>query len=288
MYTITIVHDTWLKQSPVQSTQLTDSQKRLVTVGDTFEVPEYAIAANKHIEMRFDGCFRYLFQEHVTIASNTPTPVEYVGLTTLTGGRRSPCTVDDGFVQSSLSDSDIQKLSAEFGLSIAIIKAVMEVEAAGSGFLLNEPSPSRPKILFEAHWFYKLTSHPVSRTRPDLSSRTWNRSLYKGGSAEWDRLMDAIAFDEIQALKSASWGLGQVMGFNYMVAGCQTIEEFVVQAFTSEYYQARHMMSFIKKNSLLDDLNRLDWSSFAYGYNGPGYRANRYDKKLASAYAKYR
>lgn len=288
MYTITIVRDTWLKQSPVQGSQLTDSQKRLVAAGDTFEVPEYAIAANKHIEMRSDGCFRYLFQEHVTIANNTPTPVEYVGLTELKGGRRSTCTVEDGFVQSALSDSDIQKLSSEFGLSVAIIKAVMEVEAAGSGFLLNEPSPSRPKILFEAHWFYKLTPHPVSRTRPDLSSRTWNRSLYKGGSAEWDRLMDAIAFDEIQALKSTSWGLGQVMGFNYMVAGCDSIEEFVLQSFTSEYYQARHMLSFINNNSLLDDLKRLDWSSFAYGYNGPGYRANRYDKKLASAYAKYR
>ncbi len=56
----------------------------------------------------------------------------------------------------------------------------------------------------------------------------WNRDLYKGGSAEWDeRLLDAMEFDEIQALKSASFGLGQVMGFNYTAAGCASIQQFI-------------------------------------------------------------
>jgi hypothetical protein len=49
-----------------------------------------------------------------------------------------------------LSKSDYQDLSNEFDLEIALVKAVMDVESAGSGFLLKEPAPARPKILFEA------------------------------------------------------------------------------------------------------------------------------------------
>ncbi len=199
-------------------------------------------------------------------------------------GRKSIVEIPAGYVQPALSDQDYKDLSSEFDLEIAIIKAVMEVESAGSGFLLSEPAPARPKILFEAHWFYKLTPKPVSKTRPDLSSKTWNKKLYKGGSAEWGRLLDAMEFDEINALKSASYGLGQVMGFNHNLAGCSSITQFIQENFAGEYWQARHMMNFIVNNSLRDKLKRQDWAGFARGYNGEGYRANRYDTKLASAY----
>jgi hypothetical protein len=100
----------------------------------------------------------------------------------------------DGFAppeQRAISEADIRELADLHSVRPAHLDAVLKVEAAGSGFLLNEPKPTRPKILFEAHWFYKLTPKPVSKTRPDLSSRRWNRSLYKGGSAEWGRLRDA-------------------------------------------------------------------------------------------------
>jgi len=214
-----------------------------------------------------------------------PSGIEYsFPPITYADGRKSIVKIPSGHVQSALSDKDYQDLSSEFGLDIAMIKAVVEVESAGSGFLLKEPAPARPKILFEAHWFYQLTPKPVSQTRPDLSSKTWNKSLYKGGSAEWQRLLDAMGFDEIQALKSASYGLGQVMGFNYTVAGCDSIQQFVEENFAGEYWQARHMMNFIVHNGLKDELKHQDWAGFAKGYNGPGYALNHYDTKLANAY----
>ena len=213
-----------------------------------------------------------------------PSGVSYEFPTKYQDGRKSICKIPQGYVQEALSEKDFQDLSREFGLEIAIIKAVMEVEAAGSGFLIKEPAPARPKILFEAHWFYQLTPKPVSKTRPDLSSPRWNRSLYKGGSAEWNRLLDAMEFDEVQALKSASYGIGQVMGFNYTVAGCNSIQQFIEENFAGEYWQARHMMNFIVNNNLLDELKRLNWAGFAHRYNGSGYRHNHYDTKLARAY----
>lgn len=215
-----------------------------------------------------------------------PNGIKY-GLCSYTDRRKSLVSLPKGYVQSALADADYQTLSAEFGINVALIKTVIGVESAGSGFLLNEAAPARPKILFEARWFYDLTPQPVSKTRPDLSSPTWNRSLYKGGSAEWDRLMDAIGFDEVAALKSASWGMGQVMGFNFGVAGCASVQQFVTENFAGEYWQARHMLNFIKSNGLMDKLRRADWAGFARGYNGEGYRQNQYDRKLADAYRRF-
>jgi hypothetical protein len=39
--------------------------------------------------------------------------------------------------------------------------------------------------------------------------------------------------------------------------------------------------------SQADALRQRDWAAFARGYNGPGYRANRYDAKLAQAFARH-
>jgi hypothetical protein len=190
--------------------------------------------------------------------------------------------------QRAIADADIAELSEAWEVDPCHLRAVLDVESAGSGFLLREPAPARPKILFEAHWFYRLTPLPVSWTRPDLSTRHWNRKLYQGGSREWDRLRDAMGFDPVQALKSASWGLGQVMGFNYAAAGCATIEQFVVECFEGEMQQFNHVLNFIEHNGLMGHLRAGRWAAFARGYNGSGYRANRYDEKLAAAVRKCR
>jgi len=185
--------------------------------------------------------------------------------------------------QHAISDDDICDLAEMHNVRPSHLDAVRQVEAAGSGFLLNEPPPARPKILFEAHWFYKLTPLPVSKTRPDLSSRYWNRRLYKGGSAEWGRLEDACEFDMTQALKSASWGAFQIMGFNYMACGCESIEEFVVRSFSGGRDHLELGLAFIESNGIMGHLRAGRWASFARRYNGPSYRVNKYDTKLARA-----
>ena len=214
-----------------------------------------------------------------------PNGVEYVYPPILYSDRRkSICKIPSDYVQLALSESDFQDLSREFALETAVIKAIIKIESNGSGFLLQESPPARPKILFERHWFYKLTPHPVSHSRPDLSHPHWDKSQYQGGSGEWKRLLEAMEFDEIPALKSASFGLGQVMGFNYLNAGCTSIQQFVEENFAGEYWQARHMLNFIVNAGLSDQLKRKDWKGFARRYNGSGYQQNAYDRKLADAY----
>jgi peptidoglycan hydrolase-like protein with peptidoglycan-binding domain len=181
----------------------------------------------------------------------------------------------------ALTLEDYRIAAGLIGCNVATIRAVIEVEAAGSGFF----GDGRPKILFEAHWFSAFTEDRYNFSNPDISSPVWNRSLYIGGVGEWDRLYRASSLDRVGALKSASWGLGQIMGFNHQDAGYADVETFVRDMHASEGKQLTAMFNFIKTNGLASFLVRRDWAGFALRYNGEGYRVNQYDRKLAEAYA---
>jgi hypothetical protein len=78
------------------------------------------------------------------------------------------------------------------------------------------------------------------------------------------------------------------MGFNYGVAGFVTIEDMVAALVKHEDTQLLAMANFIRGNNLAGALQRQNWTSFAHGYNGPGFKKNEYDTRLAAAYAKYK
>jgi hypothetical protein len=87
---------------------------------------------------------------------------------------------------------------------------------------------------------------------------------------------------------SASWGMFQIMGFNYAACGEESIESFVRSMCESEFKQLLLTANFIKKNSqMLQALQAKDWVVFAKCYNGPAYAQNSYDVKLEAAYLKY-
>ena len=109
----------------------------------------------------------------------------------------------------------------------------------------------------------------------------------KGSDAVYAEIEAACNIDEEAALKSVSWGLGQIMGSNFTIAGCDSVQEMVEQAKESEAKQLQQMANFIRKNGLVDELQNKDWAGFAKRYNGPAYQSNQYDVKLASAYERF-
>jgi len=180
------------------------------------------------------------------------------------------------------------KKSAEIlEVEIAALRAVAEVESHGSGFL---PAPAiRPKVLFEGHAFHKLTGGRYDHGHPNLSYPRWDRSQYSGSlTGEWKRLDQACLLDRAAALQSASWGMFQVMGFNYSYAGYLDVEAFVADQHAGAKEQARAFARYISRPPFLETLRKKDWAGFAGAYNGPGYRQNKYDSKLAAAYERYK
>lgn len=192
-----------------------------------------------------------------------------------------------------LTNEMIKDLAIRLGLEPALLKAVQLVEAAGrDGFLAD----GRPQILFEGHIMYK----EVHKKFPDrdlayLCKRystiffpKGDKSKYLGGVHEYKRLELAKEIDEECALKSASWGMFQICGFNHNLCECKDVFEFVHKMSESHANQLELMYYFMKNSGCLSNLKEKDWAGFARKYNGPGYAQNAYDQKLRNAYENFK
>lgn len=189
-----------------------------------------------------------------------------------------------------LTESDFKAAAKLLNCDIAALKAVAEVESSGNGFL----SDGRVKILFEGHQFHKHTKGAYAESHPTICYEKWTKKHYtKGpnadvrGAGELARLEQAMSLDREAALKSASYGKFQIMGFNFSSCDFDDVEEFYAAVQASEGAQLKAFCCFIKANNLDRHLRKHRWASFARGYNGPAYADNKYDKKLAVAHAKY-
>ena len=135
----------------------------------------------------------------------------------------------------------------------AALLAVIEVESGGK-FFARVRGKDEPLIRFECHYF--------------------DRRLDEGQRAA--------------ALESVSWGIGQIMGAHWKSLGFGSVEELAQVARSGVGGQVRLLILFLEKNGLVPLLNNRDWAAFARRYNGPGYRRNAYDAKLAIAYARHK
>ena len=211
-----------------------------------------------------------------------------------------------GQPRTDLTGQDFAEAATALGCSVAQIRAVFEVEASGAGWFsdmrgeilaLDGPGgfldgSSLPKILFEAHVFDKETGGRFRASHPNLSAARWNKALYVGGQGEYERLHRAMQLDARAALRSASWGAPQIMGFNHKLAGFDTVEAFVEAMKTGARAHLMAFVAFVKASGLSGALRQItiyhaSAEPFARGYNGSGYKANEYHVKIARAFAKW-
>jgi hypothetical protein len=157
--------------------------------------------------------------------------------------------------------------------------AVIHVESAGAGYLPDR----RPKILFERHKFSKATGGRFDATHPGISNPSPG-GFGTGGAHQYDRLAEALSLDRKAALASASWGLGQVLGSNFAVAGFTDVGDMVDKMVQSERHQLLGMFNFIDGNNLGKHVKDQNWTKFALGYNGPKAVENGYPTKLKTAF----
>lgn len=181
-----------------------------------------------------------------------------------------------------LSEAGLKEAAKTLKVGLPALWAVMTVETKGCGFLPDR----RPLVLFERHWFHKLTKGKFAAQAPDLSQPTWG-GYGRAGAFQHDRLDRAIKLDRRAALESTSWGLGQVMGFNAAAVGFGDVEEMVEAMCQSEDEQFRGMLGFVASNGLAKHLKAGNWGEFARLYNGPDFQRNQYDTKLARAHARF-
>lgn len=198
-----------------------------------------------------------------------------------TGSTRTEPLVDSDF------DDAAQALGS--GVSAAIIRAFAVVESGGkSGF----GPEGRPVIAYEGHVFRKYTKRQFDKTHPMLSypykekggaEWKWNN---KNQKTAWETLSEAMQLNHEAALLACSWGMFQVMGFNFKKCGYESVESFVAAMKAGERGQLDAFVGFCKNTQgVVDALRSLDYKKLATLYNGKDY--GNYDRRIEKAYRKF-
>lgn len=189
-----------------------------------------------------------------------------------------------------MNDADrqtIEDFALRAGIEPAALVALVMVESGGQ-IWAAVGARSEPLIRFEGHYFDRLLS-PDKRLlarQAGLASPIAGAVRNPASQAErWNVLERAAAIDRASAYAATSWGVGQVMGDHWRHLGYASVEAMVAAARSSLDGQLDLMIRFIERAGLVEVLNRNDWAAFARAYNGPAFARNRYDRKLAAAYA---
>lgn len=182
-----------------------------------------------------------------------------------------------------LEDVDLPRIARRIGCGEDHLHAVLDVETRGGGF----DNYGRPKMLFEPHVFYRNLSgaEREEAVSAGLAYERWGEEPYPNDS--YPRLKKAMAINTSAAIMASSWGLGQILGENFKMAGFDEPIEMVRAFLDNEAAHLEAMVRFIVSAGLDDDLRREDWRGFARGYNGPGYAQHGYHTKLAAAFKKW-
>lgn len=164
----------------------------------------------------------------------------------------------------------ISPAAQRLGIDPYFLQAVVMQEANGKGF----SEEGKATINFERHWFSKLTagqydqkyrsiSNPVFRMPKRNEDHPYNATQ----SERWGILLFAASLDFEAALQATSFGLFQVMGFNYVKCGCDSVMQFVEAMHVSEQRQFQMFLTFIKEYDCLEPLQKADPLAFAIRYN---------------------
>lgn len=170
------------------------------------------------------------------------------------------------------------------GCRAAHVGAFADVESGGAGF---DPVTGRPVILFEPHVFNRLTEGRFAASHPRVAyASRGDRPYPKGQAARYEQLLEACSLHPAAALSAASWGLFQIMGFNFGACGFDEVFEFVFDQARGEGRQLVAVCRFLNEQGITRHLAAGDWAQVARRYNGPKYADNSYDLKLGRAFAK--
>lgn len=193
-----------------------------------------------------------------------------------------------------IADIGIPRIASGIGVGEDEIHAFIDTETNGLGF----DSTGRPAMLFEPHVFYRNLSGSKREeaVRQGLAYKRQGEHPYPKDS--YPRLVQAMEIDATAALKSASWGLVQILGENHGSVGYPTVQDMVRAFMDDERAHLEAMIKFILANKIDDDLRELsrltrpttpeDCIGIVRVYNGAGYAKGDYHKKFARNHNKWR
>lgn len=182
-----------------------------------------------------------------------------------------------------LTENDFRIVAEELDIEVAVIKAVVEIEAgkAMRGFW----APGIPVINFDRTMYAKYRNSVPSKA--GAKGEKVPEGLTGYAKKEWTELINARKTNAMGANMGTFWGMFQIGGFNYKLCGCESVDEFVKRMAYSELEQLQLFAMFISNTGMVESLRKKDWATFSRKYNGPSYAKRGYHTKMARAYQKF-
>lgn len=183
----------------------------------------------------------------------------------------------------------IEAVAEDINVPADALLAVAEVESNGQPFATVN-GKQEPLIRWEGHYFDKLVpaaKRAMARAAGLANPKAGAVKNPKSQAERYAMLERGRKIDEVAAISSNSWGIGQVMGSHWDWLGYKSAQEFEKDVRSGIPGQIRAMANYIRKAGLDDELRRHDWAGFARGYNGPAYAKYKYHTKMANAYKRY-
>lgn len=184
--------------------------------------------------------------------------------------------------------NEIGAIAKSIDVPRANLLTVIRQESSNAGFV-QTVAGVMPKPRLELHKLHEYTEGVFADERPDLFFKKFS---LKAGNVSPDthlqRMSEAMyivqgMYGTDLVLEATSWGLGQIMGFNYRLAGYGTPDRFVAAMAESEVNQIKAMTTFIENVGIRQALADRDWRTFARNYNGSA-RVDEYSRSLAAHY----
>ena len=222
--------------------------------------------------------------QDMTVVKSVLENIIEPGDSLLNGNRliRTDSVDDSDSRYTELTEGDFRLVADELGVEIAVIKAVVLIEAGTQmkGFW----APGVPVINFDKTMYSRFRSKAPSAA--GAKGEKVPEGLTGYALREWTQLINARKVNAQSANMGTFWGMFQIGGFNYKLCGCETVDEFVRRMADSELSQLELFAAFIIKGDMVDDLRKKNWAGFARKYNGASYAKRGYHTKMAAAYDK--
>ena len=194
------------------------------------------------------------------------------------------------YVGGEVTKADIEAAAKDLQCEPGLIYAIAKQESAHSSFI-KIGTRTVPTILYERHWFRKLTKtdngtnspyaekhydicgpayHTTKKVRKSTVdakgkkiTRTETIDAITGqapvsddiygypGLPQYKRMTKAYQLDKTAALQACSWGKFQIMGFNYKAAGYSDVFAFVKAMCIGEPAHIKAFLRFAKSNKTL-------------------------------------
>lgn len=171
-------------------------------------------------------------------------------------------------------DQLILAAARDLEIQPAVPKAIFSIESR----LIALGENGLPLIRMEPHWWRRLTERRTEKIRNPRSQ-----------DVRWETFELLLSIDEEAAIRSTSFGLPQMMGFNHRACGFKSPQLFLEDMKSGASAQVTAFKRFVRSNRRLHQaMKDHDLKAIAHHYNGPKYRRNQYDTKLANAIERYR